>query len=677
MIEEARSLSTLGSVMLGVSLGLILTGASPPVAAKGPELNQRVVHEGLAVDFELERLDPSPDGPPRPGDDAVIRFRVQDTAGQAPISGLYPAAWLDLRPPGDATSCQRKVQVLLEGSIFSGAELDLNVYYVLTLNDDATISVVDPLFGFGGSRLLTMVSLASPGHDWALDEISGQLYVSQPEAGEVAVIDTRDWRVVEQIAVPGRPTRVALQHDGRFLWVASDAEADTDEGGARLTAISLADRRLSASLPIGAGPHDLELDATDRFVVVTQHSPGPNSAGTSPNSGGTVSIFDARRQRELARLPTGPEPSSITCSEHAGVCYITHRGDGTIVAVDLDEARIVATMTAEPGLGQIRFAPGGRLAFAVNPEHDTVHIIDSSRHRIVQTGDVFDGPDQVHFSSELAYVRHRGSEVVLMIPLDEAGKEGEPVPVVDFPGGQYPPGDTDQPTPAAGIVQAPGANAVLVANPRDRSIYYYKEGMAAPMGTFSTYGREPRAVLVVDRSLQERGTPGVYETTVKLRRPGVYDVVFFLDAPRLIHCFEMAVAGDAGEELRRVLGPVDVRPLFTERVVPVGRAVELDFKILDPENGQPLTGLQDLQIMVYLAPGIWHRRDVAEEVAEGVYRVRPVLPRTGVYYLHVEIPSLAMRLSNPQYLVLQAVPEAVPKDEQQVDQEETNERSEL
>ena len=29
---------------------------------------------------------------------------------------------------------------------------------------------------------------------------------------------------------------------------------------------------------------------------------------------------------------------------------------------------------------------------------------------------------------------------------------------------------------------------MLVANPRDKAIYYYQEGMAAPMGQFSNYG---------------------------------------------------------------------------------------------------------------------------------------------------------------------------------------------
>ena len=61
-----------------------------------------------------------------------------------------------------------KTKSLLEGGLFSKPDIDLNAYYVLALNEDPTISVVDPLFGFGGSKLLAMVPLKSRGDDWVL-----------------------------------------------------------------------------------------------------------------------------------------------------------------------------------------------------------------------------------------------------------------------------------------------------------------------------------------------------------------------------------------------------------------------------------------------------------------------------------------------------------------------------
>jgi hypothetical protein len=95
----------------------------------------------------------------------------------------------------------------------------------------------------------------------------------------------------------------------------------------------------------------------------------------------------------------------------------------------------------------------------------------------------------------------------------------------------------------------------------DREIYYYQEGLAAPMGSFSNYKRQPRAVMVVRRDLRER-QPGVYETNVELGRPGAYDLVFRLDRPAGLPLLSIrgrgrnGAAGDPG----RARGPAGATP---------------------------------------------------------------------------------------------------------------------
>ena len=44
---------------------------------------------------------------------------------------------------------------------------------------------------------------------------------------------------------------------------------------------------------------------------------------------------------------------------------------------------------------------------------------------------------------------------------------------------------------------------MLVANPADKMIYFYAEGMAAPMGSFQNYRRDPKALLVLENGLRE------------------------------------------------------------------------------------------------------------------------------------------------------------------------------
>ena len=300
----------------------------------------------------------------------------------------------------------------------------------------------------------------------------------------------------------------------------------TDSGLSALDARAL---RKAADLPAGKGAHDLAFSDDSRFAFVSNETDG------------TVSVLDTGKLAKLRDVRVGARPVSLAWSTQAKAVYVATAGDGAVVVVDALRPEPRSRIASTPGLGQIRFAPGGRLAFVVHPSADAVHIVDAASDRILQTADVEAEPDQVSFSDELAYIRHRGSDSVLMIPLKSVGEAGRPVPVVDFPGGQHPPGRLPRPIPAAGIVQAPGENAMLVANPEDQIIYYYKEGMAAPMGHFQNYGKQPLAALVVDRSLREG--PGVYETTAKMAGAGDYELALFIDSPKLIQCFPVKVRG--------------------------------------------------------------------------------------------------------------------------------------
>ena len=75
-------------------------------------------------------------------------------------------------------------------------------------------------------------------------------------------------------------------------------------------------------------------------------------------------------------------------------------------------------------------------------------------------------------------------------------------------------------------------------------------------------------------------------------------------------------------------------------------------------DGTPLTGLSDVRVLAFLAPGVWQQRSWAVEEADGVYQITFEPPRTGVYYLYVEVASLGFGLDNPQYVILRVTEDA-------------------
>ncbi len=619
-----------GTAAAFLAVAAVLGAAPPP---------QHFVGEGIAVDLSVTPVSgESTNATLHAGEPVRIRFALSDTASRTPLSGLYPEAWMD----GKGTeTCSAKIATLLGGSLFNQPALDLNSYSVLVMNEDASLSVLDPYQSFGGTRLLAMVPLAAPAEDWALAEDSSRLYASLPAAGQVAVVDTAAWKVVRTLQAGLRPGRLALEPGGaggtgRRLWVVHEDPTLPDI--ANIAAIALPDGPVT-EVAVGAGPHRLAFSTDGRKLYVT-------------NGGdGTVSIVDTRKLAEVKRLPAGRTPSAVAYSSLAHAAYVASAQEGLVTVVDGERDSVVARLTAEPGLGDLRFAPGGRLGFLLNPATDLVHVVDAASQRIVQTGKVEKGPDQVVFSDTIAYIRHRGSENVLMVPLDKAGVEGQPLPVGDFPGGRAPFGDGAHPSPADGIIKAPGMNAVLVANPADRRIYFYKEGMAAPMGELGNSSREPRALLVLDRSLKER-SPGVYETTATLPQAGRFEVAFFLDTPRLVHCFDIDVAASPTVPGAPVARKVKVEPLFDalpgERLA-AGRPETLRLRLIDGATGKPIAGVADLQILLLPTGGNWNLRRTATPVAadtSGLYEVSLHVPSAGLYYLYVASPSLGLKLQD-------------------------------
>jgi DNA-binding beta-propeller fold protein YncE len=528
------------------------------------------------------------------------------------------------------------VQSYLQGSLRARPDVDFNAYYLLALNPEPNLSVIDPLLGFGGSKLVTLVFLKSPGEDWALTADRSKLFVSMPLANAVAVVDTMTWKVVAEVGAGARPTRVALQPDGKLLWVVNDS-VEGEQGG--VTAVDTASLKAVAGLKTGAGAQEVAFSEDNRFMYVANRADG------------TLSVIDIQKLAKVKDVKTGAPASALAYSPLSKSLYVANETDGSIAVVDGRSHELVTRIAAEPGLRAVRFAPGGRWGFVPNAARSVVHIFDASTNRMAHSVAVGKAPDQVAFTDAFAYVRSLGTEEVSVIRLSTVGKE--PV-VITVPGGQNAPGKAlASAARADAFVPAPEGGSMFLANPADKMIYYYAEGMAAPMGNFQNYKREPRAVKVVDRSLREESL-GVYSTTVRLPKDGVYDVSFLLGSPRVVHCFEATARPDPNAKPEQTTA-LRVEYLNKGESPRAGENYKIRFKLTDAATGQPKDGLQDVRVLFFLAPGVWQKRDFATGVGGGVYELEVNVPREGVYMVFVESQSQGVGFRQLPYLTLQTV----------------------
>jgi YVTN family beta-propeller protein len=317
--------------------------------------------------------------------------------------------------------------------------------------------------------------------------------------------------------------------------------------------------------------------------------------------------------------------------------YVAAINGDSLSVIDPAQQKVVKTIPVGRGTVALRFAPEGRFGFAVNQVTNKVSVIDAATDAVAGAVEVVKGPDQITFTDRYAYVRGTGSEKFSIIEL--SGLLKGKFAAVDITAGQKPASAMPAEIGVADMIApTPEGNAVMVANAPDQMIYYYVEGMMAPMGTLQNYKRRPRALMLLDRSLAEVST-GVYTTTVRLKKAGRFDVSVLTGQPRLTQCFPLEVAEAPGAEKTFEGVPLAVKALFEGQQFKSGRPAALRFRLTDPITGEPLKGLSDVQVLAFEPPGVWQQRQWAKEVADGEYEVTQLFPRPGLYRVMVSAAS--------------------------------------
>lgn len=625
-------------------------GESGPSQAGGEKVEEspaRVVKGGISVEMRVESLT----GENKihdlmDGEDISIAFQAVDTATGVPMSGLRPAVWIDTKASsgtsktdgGMAMTCKEKISQFLQGSLAYQPEIDLTSYFILVMNDRPSITVLNPQLGMYVSKTVTTIPLKAPGKDWVLTRDTKKLFVTLPKVNQVAVTDTANWKVMQNLAIAENPVRIAMQPDEKYLWVGNDGPA----GPLLFSGVTVIDPsglQVVAKIETGRGHHDIDFSDDSAFAFVTNQDEG------------TVSVIDVPGLRKVKDVRTGEMPVSAAFSSRAKALYVVHEKDGKVVAVDGKRQEITATLDLQPGIRTIRFSPDGRWGFVLNHKENLVHVLDVSVNRVLHTVQVEPGPDQVGFSATYAYVRSLGSSQVNALQLSLIEKM-EKLPVVKIPIGQDAPGHANQIGLTRVITPTPEFDVVLIANPADRNVYYYMEGMLAPMGTFQNYPGEPQGILVVDRSLKET-KPGFYSSVLRLPHSGVFDVAFLMESPRLYHCFEISVKPNPAIP-RKVHVPLTIEFLTQERNIRVGTPFSLKMRVKDTLSGKAVKDLQDLTALLVLMPGTSQSRIPVEPSQDGVYQVELLAAEPGYYKVFFESPSRDALMHKMPHLNLNA-----------------------
>jgi len=636
---SSRSFTSLALVVSLLAAAPSATAAEAFPAADG-DYSQQIIREGVHVDFRAR---------PAAGYDSIIEggfadieFHITSAEDGEPLRGVYPGVWIDLiqTPDGEASGvgfdCRTRVTQYLQGLVGMRPMIDMNSYYVLVLNRDPSISVIDPVVGITGiTSLFANIDLKRPGADWAKTGDEKTMFVSMPRAGEVAMINLDTFKVTRNIATGAMPTRMALQPDEKFVWVGNNAEKG-EVGG--VTVLSAATGDVVATIETGKGHHELAFSGDSRSAFITNRESG------------TVSVIDIDSMKKLTDIEVGRMPISIAYSSLSEYVYVADGQLGQVTVIDTDSLEIVSRIDVEAGLGPMRFSEDGRWGFVVNPVENRVHVIDATSNEAARSIDIDGRPFQVHVSRTFAYIRALDTEQVRMINLQELDRNGQVI-INNFAAGTQPPSKAADVVIADTLTPAAQEAAMLIASPGDATVYYYGEGMNAPMGAFRNYGHQPRAVQIANRALKE-SEPGVYAATVKVPAAGTFELAFLNETPEFLHCFEMQAAVDP--TIQHHYDNAAVEYLVDGRNIEAGDSFNLRFRLTNPRSREPLEDLDDVRVRYYRSPRYDLAELAAEHVGDGIYEATLSLQKAGGYYIFVAVPSLKQGYDDLQYLTVMA-----------------------
>lgn len=619
-------------VLVAVSgVVLVLAGCS---ASPEPVLLGRAAQDGLMVEASLL-------GPPSAWEQREVTFVVhEDGFGERPVDGLRPLAWFIRRDAGEAApdtqQCARKIRGILGGRLALGEAVSLNESLIVTLDDHASLSIVDPQIDSSRTRTRGMVPLPGRGADLVLLSDERTVIVTLPLVGAVAYADIEGKRA-QTVAVGGRPLDVAVAADEAWA-VVGDAE------GTHVTILDVQHREVSSRVEAGPGPHAFALRSNSRDVLIWSPR-APTLVHLEPGTGQHHSI-------DLGGLIAGvARPAGTTRAWVA-------TADGRIFLVDETHHRVLEQQRRPARIAAVALDPSGRFLFVLEPEGPVVSIVDTATGRWFEPVEAPATPVRVEFSDRFAYVMLRGRADVLLVDLPSLAASSSPV-VAKMVLGQRPLVADEPAAPAPLLAMLPRGDGVLAAHFGDSALHQIMEGMTAPVGSSPSYPWAPRGLLVVDRALREVA-PGAHRTRVRLPRPGTWDLAFLVpSSPRIVSCFSVEVT-----EL--VVNPVERSPLVARveaepRTAAPGAPVRLRVHVAERGSGAPVDGITDLTIVAVAGPR-QSARGAAVAVGGGWYQAELRLPSAGRWEARVGSASMGIPFSRAQPTAIDVAGE--PADEQ-------------
>ncbi len=326
-------------------LFLLLLSLECVAGAPTPYVDQTVERDGVSMRVRVEPLEQDAPSSPVAGQTVRLRLEGKRLGDARPLSSWAIGAWLDsaLDPTSGAVPvCGQRVARYLSGNLMQRPLLDLIGYYVLSLDREPSVSILDPAVSFSGrSSLYSTMKLDGRGFDWVKTSDDALLFVALSQEKKLTVSDLQAMQVLDHLPLRGQPTRLALQPDERLLWV---GQAGPQREESAVEVIDTVTKKPVAHIALPDGHHEFAFSGDGRHAYI------------SSRQSRRLAVADTGTFGVLRDISLEFEPIGLVFVEKAQSLWVTDGKTGRVHRYDPSGAPLDSIMI-EPGIGPAKTTP--------------------------------------------------------------------------------------------------------------------------------------------------------------------------------------------------------------------------------------------------------------------------------------------------------------------------------
>lgn len=170
----------------------------------------------------------------------------------------------------------------------------------------------------------------------------------------------------------------------------------TNKSPSTATIIDVGSGRTLATLPTGAGPHEVVVSSNGFTAVVTDY------AGTPGNPGKTLTVINLPQQSVTRTIDLGQytRPHGIAFMPGDSTVVVTSEATGNIVIVNIRNGSMRAIPTMGQGSHMVGLSADGRWAVTGNMGSNTVSLIDVVAGSVVKSWPVPNTPEALNITPD-------------------------------------------------------------------------------------------------------------------------------------------------------------------------------------------------------------------------------------------------------------------------------------